>query len=132
MGIRPLMRGMLVLWILVILWMVVPWRSFQDHLHWGSVQWIPFVSPPVRLLEIASNVILYVPFGALFAWTQPTRGGVLWRTLAWALLLSGLTEASQLFSHERFPSVTDLVANVLGALVGARAAMARKPKTEQP
>ncbi|MDP3716371.1 MAG: VanZ family protein [Acidobacteriota bacterium] len=128
MGIRPLMRGMLVLWILVILWMVVPWRSFQDHLHWGSVQWIPFVSPPVRLLEIASNVILYVPFGALFAWTQPTRRGVLWRTLAWALLLSGLTEASQLFSHGRFPSVTDLVANVLGALIGARAAMSRRPK----
>ena len=122
------MRGMLVLWILVILWVAVPWWGFQDHLHWGSVQWIPFVSPPVRLLEIAANVILYLPFGALFTWSRPTRGGVLWRALAWALLLSGLTEASQLFSHGRFPSVTDLVANGLGALIGARAAMSRGPK----
>ena len=125
---RPLMRVVLALWILIIVLLVVPWRGVQDHLHWGSVQWIPFVSPPVRLLEIAANVILYLPFGALFARTQPTREGLLWRTLAWALLLSGLTEASQLFSHDRFPSVTDLVANVLGALAGARAAMARGPK----
>ncbi|MDP2321694.1 MAG: hypothetical protein Q8O42_20425, partial [Acidobacteriota bacterium] len=50
MGSRPLMRSMLVLWILVILWMVVPWRGFQDHLHWGSVQWIPFVFIRVKTL----------------------------------------------------------------------------------
>ena len=30
------------------------------------------------------------------------------------------TEASQLFSHGRFPSVTDLTCNVLGAWLGAR------------
>jgi VanZ family protein len=108
----------LALAILAVLVADFPWRALQDHTHWAHVLWVPFVSPPVRLLDSLLNVLLFVPIG-LFA----PRSGTVRRTIVRAVLIalpvSLLGEATQLYSHGRFPSATDLVCNLIGAATGA-------------
>ena len=91
------------------------------HTHWQKVQWIPFVSPPVKLIDIVVNVWLYVPFGYTLARASRTRGRA-WHAVALAAVLSIGVEWSQLYSHSRFPSVQDVLCDVLGAWAGARSA----------
>ena len=114
-------RFRLVIWTLIIVAGVTPWRSFQDHAHWENIRWLPFVSPPVRVVDIVGNVLLYVPFGYFVVANHPAaqrwRQGVLL-----AVLLSCATEYSQIWSHGRIPSVQDVLMNVLGAAVGIQLA----------
>lgn len=100
----------------MIVLVVVPWRSVQGHPHWARIRWIPFVSPPVRIIDVVGNILLYVPFGYL-AYLHSTRHAWLWG-VAGAALLSGSTEATQIFTHGRFPSMQDVLMNVLGGIVG--------------
>jgi glycopeptide antibiotics resistance protein len=111
-------RGLLLVWIGVIAFLVIPWGRFQLHPHFQQIQWIPFVSPPIRPRDIVLNTVLYLPLG----YWHLKQGGPssLWRTGAFALALSVGTEFTQIFSHGRFPSATDVVCNTLGALWGAR------------
>ena len=111
-------------WLAVIAAATVPWTSFVTHTHWGKVQWLPFVSPPVKLLDVVGNVLLYVPFGhqLIRASTSRVRG---WHAAALAALLSIAVEWSQLYSHSRFPSTQDVLCNVSGAWLGA--AWANRP-----
>jgi glycopeptide antibiotics resistance protein len=110
-----LTRHRLALWVLVIIFIVFPWRSLQNHSHLDSVQWVPFVSPPVRVRDIVGNIALYIPFG----WFYMRRDGAsATACMLSALVLSFATEASQLFTHNRFPSVQDLLMNVAGAVIG--------------
>jgi len=104
------------LWTLIICAGVVPWTDLQNHTHWSKVQWIPFVTPPVKLVDIVLNVALYVPFGYWFTrWAGRRRTGL---AVASAGALSLVTEWTQLYSHSRFPSLTDVTCNVFGALIG--------------
>ena len=74
------------------------------------------MTPPVKLVDIVLNVALYVPFGYWFTrWVGRRRTGL---AVASAGALSLLTEWTQLYSHSRFPSLTDVTCNVLGAVVG--------------
>ena len=116
---------MLWFWIVVILAVVMPWGSFQAHAHWQDVGWVPFVSPPIRMRDVALNVLLYVPFG--YWHTKGTAERVRWsRTMTYALALSVATEFTQVFSHGRFPSATDVTSNVVGAAWGTAWARARR------
>jgi glycopeptide antibiotics resistance protein len=111
-------RLRLLLWVLVILVCVVPWLSFQDHPHWMRVNWVAF-SQPFRRRDILLNIALYIPVG-LF-WTRGASPGlrhVLTCSIA-AAVLSVATEATQIYSHSRYPSMTDIVTNTLGATIGA-------------
>jgi glycopeptide antibiotics resistance protein len=102
----------------VILLLVVPWGAYQDHPHWGRVQWIPFVTPPIKLRDVLANVLVYVPFGY---WSlRLGRVPRAWRGVVLAFALSLGTEYTQVYSHGRFPSTTDLTANVCGAWLGTR------------
>ena len=111
----------------LILLVVLPWGSFQNHTHWSKVQWIPFVSPPIKMRDIAANLVLYAPWGyfAARAMRPPSllrsfgETGSIWIVVALAAALSLATETSQLYSHSRFPSATDLTCNILGAFAGA-------------
>ena len=112
-------RRMFALWTGVIGLAVVPWLNFQNHSHWQRVGWIPFVSPPVKLMDIIVNVLLYAPWGYFWARQRrdPSRG--VWTVIVFAAMLSIVTEASQSYSHGRFPSATDVTCNLLGAFAGA-------------
>lgn len=118
-----LTRHRLALWVVLIVFIVFPWESLQNHAHWDSVQWIPFVSPPVRIRDIVGNIALYLPFAWFYMRRSSGSSATACLLLASALSLS--TEASQLFSHGRFPSVQDVLTNVTGAAVGVVLARTR-------
>ncbi len=115
-------RVSLAVWVGVIILAVVPWTDIQNHSHWSRVQWIPFVTPPVKLRDILANMALYWPFGYLFR-AQASDNSAWRRAAAYALILSLVTEWTQLYSHSRFPSLTDTTCNVLGTIWGARFAV---------
>ena len=117
-------RVALVLWIGVILFVVTPWYGLRDHSHWARVQWIPFISPPIRLRDMVANTLFYVPFG--YFYVRATRRGGVWHAVATGLLLSAVTELTQVYSHGRFPSTTDLLCNSAGAHLGALWATRRR------
>ena len=100
----------------MIVVVVVPWWSFQNHSHWARIRWMPFISPPVRPGDIMGNVLLYVPFG-YFAYSNSRHRGRL-AGVGGAALLSCMTEFTQVFSHGRFPSVQDVLMNVVGGAIG--------------
>jgi glycopeptide antibiotics resistance protein len=107
------------LWTLLIVTIVFPWRDLQDHTHWGKVLWVPFVSPPVKAIDLVGNVLLYVPFG--FLASRAIRRSML--VVSGAVLLSFLTESAQLYSHARYPSTTDFICNLAGCMLGLYAAL---------
>ena len=42
-----------------------PWTTLQNHTHWAHVLWLPFLSPPVRIVDSVLNVLLFVPAGGV-------------------------------------------------------------------
>lgn len=106
-----------VAWLGVIVLVVVPWSTFQNHSHWAGVRWLPFVSPPFKILDIVANTLFYLPFGYLMRRGFSTRSRQ--DAVIAAFCLSALTELTQVYSHGRFPSTTDLACNTLGAYLGA-------------
>ena len=72
-------------------------------------------------LEIASNVVLFVPLSLLGVFVLGRPGVLHWAGAG--LLASAFIEGVQgLFLDQRVASATDLVANTAGAVVGAVAA----------
>lgn len=65
--------------------------------------------------DFAENLLLFLPLGVAL-WRRPTA-----TVLICAALLSVLAETVQLWSFERYSSPYDVLSNVLGAFVGARA-----------
>ena len=69
------------------------------------------------LSELAANVLLFVPLGIALAWRWRRPGALL--VAGWALVVSVAVEAGQAISQTgRQADVTDLLANVGGALLG--------------
>lgn len=68
------------------------------------------------VLEFLANVALFVPIGLLlpFAWSRLR----LWHVVVIGVLLSGLIETVQGLMPSRFPTISDVIANTLGALIG--------------
>ncbi len=112
-------RRYLALWTVLILIVVVPWLTFKNHSHWQQVAWIPFFSPEVKVRDVVANVLFYVPWGYFAARQRRHPSAPVWGIVALAAALSIATEISQVYSHGRFPSATDVVCNVVGALIGA-------------
>ena len=104
-------------------WFVL-WAGIS--LPWGTVQWtpsfrhvelIPFQGGSPRGFVL--NLLVFVPLGILgirLGWHPRT-------VMLLAAAVSALTEFSQLFSRGRYPSITDLILNVSGALVGVAIAI---------
>ena len=122
---------LLLAWIALIVTAVIPWRNIQDHPHWQAIRWIPFVSTPRPTGDIVRNVVLYLPFGYLLARLSGDRVRP-WHAAAYACALSLTTEATQVFSHSRIPSATDLTCNVAGAVVGFAWGRMWRGATERP
>lgn len=93
-----------------------PWGDLRDHTHWSKIGWVPFVSPPIRLRDMALNTLLCAPIGGTCGrlFRRP-----LWAAFGLSLALSLMGEWSQVYSHTRFPSATDVTCNVAGAVLAA-------------
>jgi glycopeptide antibiotics resistance protein len=102
----------------IIVLAIVPWWSFRDHSHWDKVEWIPFTSPVFRWRDVVANVLLFVPLGVVVARRSAPQRRVV-NAAAIGAALSILAELAQVYSHSRFPTATDVVANVLGATLAA-------------
>ena len=100
-----------------ILLAILPWRGFDPTGHWHRVGWIPFVSRPVRVIDVVGNLALFVPLGVSLA--LHAQRPALARVVSTAFACSLFGEWAQIYSRYRFPSTGDLVLNVLGAVVGA-------------
>ncbi len=120
-----LRRTLLAGWLVAILMATTfPWSDFKGHAHWGVVRWIPFSElsrpSPGVLFDIGANTVLFVPFGYLTATVM--NGATRSRFIATVLLTVGLSlgiELYQVYSHNHFPSVTDVCSNAIGAAIGA-------------
>jgi glycopeptide antibiotics resistance protein len=121
---------LLACWTVVIVFAVVPIGRYREQPARQQIAWIPFVSRPVTLSDIARNILLYVPFGYLQvrAVVHPTVG----RALAYSAALSAGTEATQVYSRGRYPSTTDVVCNVIGAMAGFAWARLRTSRPPYP
>jgi VanZ family protein len=71
--------------------------------------------------QVVLKVLLFLPVGALLSWCgrsgAPALAG-LWRLLPMALGLAALLEAGQALLPTRYPSLTDVLVEGLGACVG--------------
>lgn len=81
--------------------------------------WAPLLVSPG---DVARNVALYVPFGALglLALDRSDIRGML-RVLGVAILFSAANETLQLYTVDRVGSVTDIVSAAVGASLGIAA-----------
>jgi VanZ family protein len=119
-------------WILALAYSLIigyaslqPFRDWrwppEEILHFLAAPWPRFITPQ----DVAVNFAAYVPLGLLLsvgfgARLGPARGAV--AAMFAAALLSLAMEAAQMFLPARIASNVDLLANTLGALVGAMAA----------
>ena len=116
------------LWVVAIVLLTsMPWSNIRGQSHWGTVRWIPFQDGLFTLRPLADivlNLFLYAPFGYLYVQCRPRVGKtVVLSTALLAALLSASTELLQVFSHNRIPSMTDIIMNVLGSTTGATIAL---------
>ena len=100
----------------------MPLSNYVGHAHWSRVCWVPFRDCGIHdfWLDALANVALYAPFGFLAARSQVRKGITAILVVAGlAALLSVSGELFEIFCHNRFPSMTDVSTNTLGAALGA-------------
>lgn len=88
------------------------------------------LSTSYTVFEFLANIALFVPFGLLVAAAWP-------RTNAWWIILLGFSasatiELVQTLLPSRYPTLSDVIANTLGAIIGCCAArlFAPRPRNE--
>ena len=87
----------------------------QDFIFWA----------PLGLVDVAENVILFLPLGWLLAWHYHGQGGQRAGFVAWfpiALIVAGILQWLQKFLP-RTPALSDIVFNMLGFTAGWLAGM---------
>lgn len=94
----------------------------------ATVSWIPFIDSDgsrASIPDVVQNVLLFVPFGALgvLALGRYGTSSALLAAVVSGALLSATVEILQLLTLDRTTSVTDLVTNSMGTLVGAMASL---------
>ena len=66
---------------------------------------------------VLENVILFVPFGLLAAWSIPAMRN-LFTSLVWGTLFSWGIECLQLVTQRGYFQIDDIITNALGTLIG--------------
>lgn len=84
--------------------------------YYNAPRWLPLV--PFEPRDFLVNLLGFVPFGALLAWSRPGRSRGF--EVAAIVLLSLAIEISQYWSPYRYPSINDLMLNTLGGVLGLR------------
>jgi VanZ family protein len=101
----------------------IPWTTFSAHPHWERVRWVPIPIYYRSVVELLSynrvddllNIGFYIPLGILCV----VQGWRLTGAIGAGVILSLVTESTQLFSIDREASSVDLLTNVTGTIVGA-------------
>ena len=90
-------------------------RAFVDGLRAaGAPPWVDY-----DLIDFLANIGFFIPIGAIAAALLPWR--MWWLAIPAAAVLSGAVELAQAaFLPQRYASITDVLANTLGATIGAR------------
>ncbi|TXK19494.1 VanZ family protein [Homoserinibacter sp. GY 40078] len=99
------------------------WPTPVDGVAYEAIQRTTAVAPAIRHdgIEIVANVMLFVPFGVIGVLIALSRVVV----IAAAAVFSTLIELVQgAFLEQRTASVTDVIANTAGAVVGVLLALA--------
>ena len=102
--------------------MTLPLSGFSGHPYWNRIQWIPYMDPAGGIEDIAENLLLFAPFGFFLATHWRDKKLLFARVTLCAAALSASGEFYQVFCPSRYPSVTDVLDNSAGALLGALAA----------
>jgi VanZ like family len=102
-----------IVWVLMWALYAIPWTTLTETAHWDRVSPIPFF-PRQRPRDDALNFVFFVPLGALSA----AYGWGAFGSTAAAAIISVAGEALQIFATDRYPSITDVLTNISGALVG--------------
>jgi glycopeptide antibiotics resistance protein len=98
-----------------------PIRAFIDALQAaGAPDWVNY-----DLIDFLANILFFVPIGLLGALLLPRR--LWWLAMPAGLLLSaGLELGQAAFLPQRYASWTDVLANTLGAVLGAMLGLATR------
>jgi len=128
-------RIVLLIWTtLIVMIGILPLDNFVGHSHWEYIKWIPNaqdLQSPKYLLDIFTDIIgntaLFFPFGYLLSrlLSNRTRSVQLIFPFALAGALSVSIEYYQIYCHNRFPGIIDVICNVSGSLIGVRFARFR-------
>jgi glycopeptide antibiotics resistance protein len=133
---RPRELSCLILWIVLILLAgILPLNNFVGHAHWEYIKWVPTaedIRSPKYLLDIffdmIGNTALFFPLGyflsRLLTSSSPSQRWLLAAGIGGTLSLG--IEFYQVYCHNRFPSIFDVITNVTGTLMGVHFSLSRK------
>jgi glycopeptide antibiotics resistance protein len=122
----------LILWVVFTLMMgILPLSNFVGHPHWEYITWVPIPSvedlrSPKYLLDISSdivgNTLLFLPLGYFLrrVLTSSSPSQQLLIAAGIGITLSLSIELYQVYCHNRFPSIFDVITNVTGTVIGVR------------
>jgi glycopeptide antibiotics resistance protein len=105
-------------WIVLVFVVSAPWIGFTPEPQWDRLHLVPFSDPEDKPRDVATNVLMFVPFGYSYFKHREGRHRLL-ATLGLAIVVSVIAEVPQLFSTLRNPSATDVAMAALGAGTGA-------------
>lgn len=116
---RILLVGYLLGVALIAFWPTPVDRDFRgllyditDFFGAGGMPW----ADTYRFIEFAANILFFVPFGALVTWVA----GRWWLGILLGVLVAGAIELVQAAAlPERYSTLQDVLANSLGAALGA-------------
>ena len=139
---RTLDLSCLILWIVLILMVGgLPLSNFVGHSHWEYIKWVPTAEDlrsPKYLIDIFSDIVgntaLFFPLGyflsRLFTSSSPSRQLLLAAEIGGTLSLG--IEFYQVYCHNRFPSIFDVITNLTGTLIGVHFSLSKKSTRPPP
>ena len=120
---------------------VLPLSNFVGHSHWEYIKWVPTAEDlrsPKYLIDIfcdiVGNTVLFFPLGYFLSrlLTSSSRARRLLLAAGIGGTLSLGIEFYQVYCHNRFPSIFDVITNVTGTLMGVHFSLSRKSTLAAP
>jgi glycopeptide antibiotics resistance protein len=118
--------GLLWFWLAVFFLIpLFPLTNFVGHPHWEAIRWIPFQDfslTPTILIDIIGNIGWFMIPGYLLHYWMDEDSSSLRSIATVGLIAAGVSlslEFFQVFCHNRIPSMTDVICNIIGACLGA-------------
>jgi glycopeptide antibiotics resistance protein len=93
-------------------------RIFANINHISLIPFVDLDGSRASIPDIAQNIIFFVPFGFLGRFSLRNRNRAIFVTVLLGGMLSLSVEILQLITTDRISSITDLITNVTGTLLG--------------